>query len=792
MNRLTSLALYVALGLAMPVVAAPVTVSDVQVRAKDTYGIDPTSSVLPMCSVTKGWTAERADVQMAISNDVKALLNTPDYTSVDASIGQDEAGNWVVIYTVSRRPQLAEVPTISGIDGALRLSKAEEAVDLERNTRVDDAIASAAAKRLAAKLADEGYVDAKVDYELRYSNVPGYAFLSFIVSPGEERSIRDYLFEGNKVFDHDTLAESFGWKPAYNPLSWFQDFPLSDAKLDDARAAAQKVYLDAGYLDAEVTTPALKQIEGKDPGRVDAVFQVSEGQLYTVGTVEVRGATVYAKEALEAAAKAVLAEQGPTATRATLDGMQEAIELYYGSRGYVDTFAAPTMVAHIDEPVVDLVYDLTEGEQAYIRNIEIRGNSVTQDKVIRRELAIQPGEFYDGRLVKRSEARIRNLNYFQKDSGVTSYTVKTGNKGERDLVFNVRETETGDTGVGVGVSSIDSVFLTAKLVQRNFDLFNPSNGFRGGGQRAAIEAAIGDRRQVIDVSWTQPWLLDMPVALTLNGYRTLNWRDHYDEIRTGGTATLSWKPIPLPTPFGDLQLDRIGFEYTLEHVKFDDEDEGTWYVGSNNKRFRFTDQEDGVNSKLRFFWNEEHRDHPYFPKDGWTSRAFAEVGVGGDAKDYAFGFNFSKWWGMWNDHVLLTRFRFNTVEAYSGDVPMWDRYFIGGGRTVRGFEFRDGGPKAFSSPNKRGSHVGIGGQTQWCATFEYTIPLVSVLRFAVFTDVGSVGEDFCDFGDDILWSAGCGLRLDIEGFPMRVDFAKPLVNDDDTEEEVFTFWIGID
>ncbi len=786
MNRLTSLALYVALGLIPPAVAATVTVSDVQIRANDTFGIDPTSAVMPMCSISKGWTAEQADIQTAISNDVKALLNTPDYSAVEASIGQDENGDWVIIYTVSRRPHLALAPVITGLDGELRLSKAEETINLNANDRVDDTIAAAAALRLKAKLEEEGYVDARVDYELRYSDVPGYAFLSFIVTPGDERSIRDYLFEGNTTFDHDTLAKSFGWRPLWNPISWFQDFPLTDAKLDDARAAAQKVYLNAGYLDALVETPELKQVAGKAPGRVDAVFKVTEGEQYRVGNVEVRGATIYPTEALVAAATAVLATNGTIATAATLDEMQEAVELYYGSRGYVDTYATPTLIARDNEPVIDIVYNLTEGEQAYIRNIEIRGNSITQDKVIRRELVIQPGEFYDGRLVKRSEARVRNLNYFQKESGVSSYTVKTGTPGERDLVFTVREDKTLDTGIGIGISTVNNVFLTAKAIQRNFDLFNPGNGFRGGGQRAGISAEIGDRRQALDVSWTQPWLFDMPLALKINGYRSLRWYDHYDEIRTGGAAELSWKPMPIPTPFGDLQLDRIGIEYTLEHVGYDDEDAGTWYT-KNGDPFRFTDQDDGINSKLRFFWREDHRNHPMFPTEGWRSNVYAEVGLGGDAKDYSFGLNAAKWWDMWDDHVLLTRISFNTVEAYSGEVPMWDRYFIGGGRTVRGFEFRDGGPKAYGAG---GDHVGIGGQTQWCATFEYTIPLVSALSFAIFTDVGAVGEDFCDFGDDLLWSAGVGLRLDIEGFPIRVDFAKPLVNDDDTEEEVFTFWLG--
>ena len=131
----------------------------------------------------------------------------------------------------------------------------------------------------------------------------------------------------------------------------------------------------------------------------------------------------------------------------------------------------------------------------------------------------------------------------------------------------------------------------------------------------------GSRRQTIDVSWTQPWLFDMPLSFTVNGYRKMRWYDHYDEIRTGAAFTLSWKPNPIPTPFGDLQLDRIGLKYTLEQVGYEDEDQGTWYTASGDP-FRFTDLEEGINSKFRFFWSENHRNRPYFPTSGWESDAY--------------------------------------------------------------------------------------------------------------------------------------------------------------------------
>lgn len=774
------------IGLACVAQAARIRVAEVQVRADDSYGIDPTDAVLAMCSVRAGMEAEQEEIQNAISADVKTLMATPNYSNVEASIGVTETDDWTVIYTITRRPQLAADPAIKGLDGSIRMGKARDAVKLSSNEQVDDAIAAAAAGRLKAELEKDGFVDAVVDYEIRFSDTPGYAFLTFMVTPGVERNIREYLFEGNTVFDHGTLAGAFGWRPFWNPISWFQDLPLSDDKLDDARATVNALYTEAGYLDAEVASPEMIQREGEKEGRCNALFRVSEGQRYSIGKVTVEGATVYPKAALEAAGQQAVTENGPVATAATLTKVREAIEEYYGSRGYVDTYASPMLVARIDEPVVDITYQLQEGEQARIRNIEIRGNSITQDKVIRRELTLQPGELYDSRLIKRSEARIRNLQYFQDENGVTSYTVKTANKGERDLVFNVREKRTMQTHLGVGISTVDNIFISASVTQTNFDLFNPSNGFRGGGQRASAAVEFGSRRQTIDLSWTQPWLFDMPLSFTVNGYRRMRWFDHYDEIRTGAAFSLSWKPMPISTPFGDLQLDRLGVRYTLEQVEYDDADHGTW-ITSDGNHFRFTDQEDGINSKLRFFWSEEHRNRPFFPTAGWNSMFYVDIGIAGDAKDYGFGFSFNKYFNPWSDHVLLTRFRFDTIEAYSGDVPMFDRFFIGGGRTIRGFEFRDGGPKAYHP----GSHVAIGGQTLWCATLEYSIPIVEVLSFAVFTDIGMVGSDFCDFGEDLLWSAGCGLRLNLPGFPIRLDLAKPITNDDNTEEEVFTFSIGI-
>lgn len=781
--------------------AAQRKIDSVIIRADDNYMINPEQAVRETCAIdtlNDGMLHEESEIQAVISADIQALLATPAYANARADIGVvDATGDWVIIYTVSRRPQLAEDPVILGIDGTLSESRVRDVLNedtakklraINQLQHIDDAIANEGLRRIRELFVKKGYIDVEVSYELRYSDEPGYAYLSYLVTPGKERIIDNYNFEGNTTFDHDTLAATFGWMPAYNPLSWFADFPTSDEQLEHARVLVSNYYYNAGFLDVVVEGPTLELVEeDNDEITYNAVYKIDEGQRYTIGEIVVNGSTLFQPTVLAAIGQRAL-ETNRDATEANLKAVRDTIEKQYTNIGYVDTYAVPTMTPAADGNVMNLTYDITEGERVLISKIEIKGNRVTNDKVIRRELLITPGEYYNADLVEQSEARLRNLRYFVGNS-VTSYTIKDPNTpGSRQLVFEVEEDRTLNTSLTVGVSTIDSVFVAGSIIERNFDLFNPANNFRGGGQRASASVELGTRRQTINLAWTQPWLFDMPLSFTINGYRNLRWRDDYDEIRMGVKFDLAWKPQPIWTPFGEYQMDRIGVRYTLEDVSYEDEEDGTWYYPKNTEanKFSFKDQTEGINSKLRFYWSENHLDRAFVPTSGWESEVYAEVGIGGEAKDYGFGFNVSKYWNPVKDHIFMGRIRFNTLEAYSGDVPMFDRFFVGGPNTIRGFEFRDGGPKAY----RNGDHVAIGGQTLWCATAEYSIPLTSFLRFAVFSDVGSVGEEFCDLGSDLLWSAGCGLRLDFESFPIRIDVAKPIVNDDDTEEEVFLFSIG--
>ena len=170
--------------------------------------------------------------------------------------------------------------------------------------------------------------------------------------------------------------------------------------------------------------------------------------------------------------------------------------------------------------------------------------------------------------------------------------------------------------------------------------------------------------------------------------------------------------------------------------------------------------------------------------------------MGGDNSYWRTGFRYRHYWTAvkkWG-HVLQWGLRGETLDDFSGGLPIYDKLFLGGSRSIRGVDFREIAPRVYSRENKHGHYVPWGGQTSWCATMEYSVPVVKMVRIAAFTDLGSVGEDEFDLDTDwFCWSVGLGLRLDLPQFPIRLDFAVPVVDpDEDVDEKVFSFSIGYD
>jgi outer membrane protein insertion porin family len=273
----------------------------------------------------------------------------------------------------------------------------------------------------------------------------------------------------------------------------------------------------------------------------------------------------------------------------------------------------------------------------------------------------------------------------------------------------------------------------------------------------------------------------------------MRWYDQYDLIRSGAQASLAYPVKFWPTwePFG-----RLGFGLSGEVIEFDDVEHGKWVF--DKKEVSYKEEEDRYGDAfepvLHLFWAKDSRDSFRMPTKGHRTKLFVDLAPGGDNEYWRLGINHRSYFNVWKryNHVLMTGVRAETIDGISDEVPIYNRMFLGGPKSIRGIEYRHVAPMA--QRNGNGEWDPWGGQTLFCANFEYTVPIVKMFRIAAFSDLGSVGVDEfdLDFSDTFAWTVGIGFRIDIPMFPIRLDFATPIKEPDHAEKEVFSFTIGYD
>ena len=713
---------------------------------------------------------------LTISQDVRALLDSGRFSYVDASI-EPAADGPQVVFTVEGRPRLAADPTFVGLDLFSRSTARKEA-NLREGDLVDETLALAAAERIRALYRQERRFDAKVSAALSPApGAPGSVLLVFRIEEGPYRPLDFLAFPGAKAIPEDDLGRFAQLHDWYNPQSWFMTPRISETDLDAVAADARRQYLDAGYLDASVAPP---RTEVSDD-RVRVSYDVVEGPVYHVGSLSFEGVTLFPEEALLADAKL---RPGDVAGAAAMEAARSAVQDHYASRGYPDTTVALSSTPGPDHTVA-LVFCVEEGELVRVRNVRIGGNVTTKDKVIRREIGLNPGAPYDTVQAELSRRRLMNLGYFED---VRQYDAVV-ERGVRDVFYDVDETSTGNVSIGAGFSSVDHVVGMFGISQSNFDIANWHN-FKGAGQKARLDLTVASDATDLDISFVEPWFLDRRLSLDVDLFVRNRGYNEYDERRIGGSVGLS-KMVPW--------VGRVGLAYGLEYVTLDDVTTERFVLADDPDRaFSFLDEDDGyLLGSLRLSWTYDTRDSFLVPHRGSRATAHAKLfsTAFGSAYDfYELNAKAYTYFELPFGTVLSLSGRIATVDGIGGDpVPIGSRYFLGGTRFIRGFRHRSLGPKALSQ-DYDGAISPIGGQSMLWGTAEYTVPLLEQIRLAAFYDIGNVWADAYEFDLDKLGSSyGFGLRFDFAQFPIRLDYATVLDDPDEwARHRRFVFWIGWD
>lgn len=778
--------------LAVAGMASAAKVASVSVKAAD-GDVEDVGDAAARCQVKVGDEYDPAQC----ARDVRALRDAGTFD--DIVVKAEQGVNGVdVTYVVKHKMRFQGPLAVKGCD-YWNEGKIAKFSELKDGYAYGEAEIAAAAGRIRREYQKKFFPDVKVKPVVEpVEGIAGAVKITMEIEEGERAKITDFEFDGNEAFEADELRASFNQYPWWNPMGWFSDVPATPQDLAEARDRVVAFYRDRGYLDVEISQP---EVRTREDGERVRVFQVREGPCYKVGTISVTGVKAYPEDVVAAAVKRIA--PGDVAGATALDEAAHEIEVFCGSgrAALADTHVTVRRLpSETDPETLNLVFAVEEGVPVTINRVLIRGNDYTMDKVIRREIALSPGDPMLADKAERSKRRLENLRYFDRVryylEKVDGGEAKDGKPELRDLVYELSEKNTGNFLIGIGAGTESSVFGQIELSEANFDLFSPWR-FRGAGQKGRLCIQAGPRVQTYEASVTEPWFLDRQLELTVEVYRRQRWYDDYDVIRSGAAVTLSYPVKFWPTweAFG-----RLGVSLAAEYIEYDDVDNGYYYDPKRGDRFRMLKEEedrngDKVEVPLEVFWKLDTRDRFIFPTQGHTVRLFGDI-VGGDNEYWRVGFNVRKYFPVWKKygHVFQIGLRGETVDAFSDDLPLYDRLFLGGSKSIRGVDFREIAPRIYAHENKKGRYTAWGGQTSWCMNMEYSVPVVKMLRVAAFSDLGSVGEDEFDFDTAwFCWSVGVGLRLDLEQFPIRLDFATPVVDPDETvDEKVFTFSVGYD
>lgn len=710
--------------------------------------------------------------QEVLRDDIRMLDSTHRYVvGASAEVIQTQEG-LIVNIRVVERALMGEVK----YKGAKHLSddELEKLTGLRKNMPMSPALTRLAIKNIEKDLQSKGYILARVEVE--EGEKPEDTQVVFRITEGPKVRIRYIRFEGNQFVSGERLKTQLmssqtivGIGGEYNP-----------AMVEHDISKLLEYYRLFGFFDVKIR----REIRWSDTAdTVDIVFVVDEGLRYHVKGVQVSGNRTITSDALMAHNTVTVGEPyNGTVMQTGLRKMQNE----YGQKGYLNSRIIPEPIFGEQPGEVTVNYQVVEGQPVRAGEIKIVGNSVTRDNVIRRQLQIYPGQLINPADVSASERNLQRLGIFkfEPERGIApriSVLEPDVPSEFKDVLVQVEEDRTGSLLFGVGFTSDAGATASITLNERNFDItriptslddFFYNRAFRGAGQEFRAEIVPGTELSRYSVSFREPYLFDTPLSFGTSGYYYTRRYNEYDERRTGGRVSLGQRLSPL----WSANVSVRGEDVSIRRVP-------PWAppeileVAGHNAVFA-----------PRLALVRDSRDSFLRPTEGSRYEFAYEQGFG----DYTFPiltaeaahfFTIYQRPDGSGRHVLQVK---GQVGWAGEDTPVFEKFYAGGQRTLRGFEFRGVGPE------KNGFKVG--GRFMLAGSVEYQIPLMAndKLYAVVFSDFGTVEENVEI--KDFRASVGAGLRLSIPMFgpaPLALDWAFPIAKKDTDDKQIFFIGVAI-
>ncbi len=620
---------------------------------------------------------------------------------------------------------------------------------------LDERTVRSGADQIAEHYRQRGFMEVSVTYDIERDREDGTGRITYHIEEGPRVTIRRVEFEGNENVKSWRLRRAMDTR-RWHIFSWitgkgrFED----DVFEDDLDNLVHR-YRELGFLDVRVP-PDRARFEFPYENQMELTVVIEEGGQYQLGEITLEGNELYGDDELR---DSLVLDTGDIFVPSKLDADVQNLRDHYGQDGYLDTTVRARRIPNLETGRIDVEYEISEGDQVHVESIRVEGNTKTQSRVIIRELGLRPGDVFNSVRMRTSQQRLENTRFFEQ---VNLQPERTNVEGRRNLSVAVREARTGSLTFGAGFSTLENVIFFAELSQSNFDLFNYRSRFQGAGQKFRFRLQVGSRSNEVVLAFEEPWLFDRELALGFEVFRRESefFSASFDELRYGFEVYLRKRLI-------ELIEGRLSYGFEVVDIFNVDEDASPLIQDEEGRRSV---------SKVGFSLLRDTRDSLLVTTRGNRAELRSELAGGpfdGDTNYYRLEARGSQFVPLFETQTQVLSFvgRLGAMDSFSPSdrVPFFDRFFLGGPNTLRGFNFREVGPV---DPN---TDDPTGGNSYGFFSTEYSLTLVEPIRFAVFYDAGFVNEDFADFStagyND---NYGFGLRILIMGAPLRLDYGIPI------------------
>jgi outer membrane protein insertion porin family len=668
--------------------------------------------------------------QEMLRDDVRTIWKMGFFEDVQVET-TDAKGGMVVVFVLKEKPAINKI-YVAGND-EVSLSKINEALDIKKEQILDLAKLKRNVEKIKELYVEKGFYMAEVTYELKRSS-PAEVDVWFRVRENAKVEVRRVNFVGNRAVTDDELREVILTHEgsllsiATQAGTYREDVFQRDLLLLQAH------YWDRGYVQVKVGTPLIELSPDKQSMYI--TISIDEGPQYRLGNIDVRGDLLEPKEYF---LKRVTVKPGEIFNRSKLSEDLQRLTDLYKDRGYAYVNASPATPVDDKNRTVDVIFEIQKGDLVYYDRINVRGNSKTRDKVIRRELRIIEGDPYSQSLLDLSKRRVTALGFFEK---VDVSTKRGSSDNQMDVNVEVAERPTGTFQIGAGFSSVENFIAQAQISQNNL---------LGRGQTLTLQAQLSSLRQLFLLQFQDLYFLDTNWTFGFNLFRQDRILSSFTRSSKG--ASLTWGYL--------LAEDtRLLLTYTLEDVTvttggftglFSGGQRDPIPLGSIANLLR-----SGITSSGRALLSYDSRDNRMFPTRGWYNTISGEVAdtfLGSENIFTRYEAVTRFFYPIWGPFIF--RFKLEGGLISSRDphgVPIFERYFVGGIYDIRGFSPLSLGPVIRSlsqqTPDASLQSFLIGGNARVLGNAEIEFPIFDKvgIRGVIFTDMGNsfnLENQFC-------------------------------------------------